>query len=685
LKGGGTICIFLKSISYKCSPNLYVALVRDKTGEVLFKATGINDEAYKTVNWDATAYAGEELYFRIVDNKAGGWGHINTDYFKTVNPISAVSNLGFEKGDLSEWITEGDAFAHSHQVYVNRTNAGINSFNANFAATHRAPLEPVNNRIKLHIFVDMSSVEVFANDGERVITDQIFPNPSSQGVELYANDGSVKLISLDMIGLESAWRDEAIKKIVVDNRDYGRVGNQTHQTIVRSLYESSFEKKDVTASATYSSSNTSVAIVNTQGLVRGLQPGTTVISAVYRGHKAYAAVIVSHAPHEETPVGSPSVTPVETPKPIVNIKETLVIPLIKKQADGTIVIELKPIIDKANQFAITEVSDETLKKAFEQANENANGKKSVILEIQSTEEAKGNTIQLPASFLSSMNQNETIEIRTSFGTFTIPDHMFNPVDLNGAKKIELRFGVADQSNFNSATITAIGNRPVVEINTTIDGKVFKWSNPNASVIISVDYKPTTQELNNPEQIIVLFIDDNGHSVPVPNGKYDAATGKVSFFTTHFSKYAVAFELKSFDDLVKYAWAKKEIGMLAARGIINGTSPTTFSPEKNITRADFTHLLIKTLELTAQVDSNFDDVQKDKYYYETVAIAKNLGITNGVGHNKFKPDDEISRQDMMVIVAKALQLLKQASTTGMIGDLTRFVDGSNVFLVMPWKG
>ncbi len=47
--------------------------------------------------------------------------------------------------------------------------------------------------MKLRILVDWSSVEVFGGSGEAVITDQIFPDPASQGVEVFAENGSVKL------------------------------------------------------------------------------------------------------------------------------------------------------------------------------------------------------------------------------------------------------------------------------------------------------------------------------------------------------------------------------------------------------------------------------------------------------------------------------------------------------------
>jgi sucrose-6-phosphate hydrolase SacC (GH32 family) len=56
------------------------------------------------------------------------------------------------------------------------------------------------------VFVDWSSVEVFAANGEVVVTDQIFPAPESDGVALYARGGAARLVSLDAWPLNSIWR-----------------------------------------------------------------------------------------------------------------------------------------------------------------------------------------------------------------------------------------------------------------------------------------------------------------------------------------------------------------------------------------------------------------------------------------------------------------------------------------------
>ncbi len=87
------------------------------------------------------------------------------------------------------------------QLVINRPGSGIGG-NGTFAL---GPLEPENSRIKLHIFVDRSSVEVFGNDGLVVMSSQIFPEAGSEGVALFTEDGSATLLHLEAYAMHSIW------------------------------------------------------------------------------------------------------------------------------------------------------------------------------------------------------------------------------------------------------------------------------------------------------------------------------------------------------------------------------------------------------------------------------------------------------------------------------------------------
>ncbi len=94
--------------------------------------------------------------------------------------------------------------AKNKKLVVDRTNSGRVDFNKDFAGVHSSNLSPMGDLIRLHIFVDSSSVEVFANDGLIVFSECIFPAEDSQGIELFAEGGSVRLTSLDVYQLNPA-------------------------------------------------------------------------------------------------------------------------------------------------------------------------------------------------------------------------------------------------------------------------------------------------------------------------------------------------------------------------------------------------------------------------------------------------------------------------------------------------
>jgi sucrose-6-phosphate hydrolase SacC (GH32 family) len=89
----------------------------------------------------------------------------------------------------------------SRRLTVDRTASGQVDFNADFSAEHSAVMEPVDDSIRLHIFVDRSSVEVFGNAGLVTVTDRIFPDQASTGIELFSEGNGVRLISLDIYKL----------------------------------------------------------------------------------------------------------------------------------------------------------------------------------------------------------------------------------------------------------------------------------------------------------------------------------------------------------------------------------------------------------------------------------------------------------------------------------------------------
>ncbi len=90
------------------------------------------------------------------------------------------------------------------EVYIDRTQSGEVAFAPEFSGRHRATVRQ-SSRVKLHIFQDRSSLEVFVNDGEVVMTERIYPSPGSDGMEIYSDGGHGKVLSLSIWRLGSVW------------------------------------------------------------------------------------------------------------------------------------------------------------------------------------------------------------------------------------------------------------------------------------------------------------------------------------------------------------------------------------------------------------------------------------------------------------------------------------------------
>jgi uncharacterized membrane protein YgcG len=127
----------------------------------------------------------------------------------------------------------------------------------------------------------------------------------------------------------------------------------------------------------------------------------------------------------------------------------------------------------------------------------------------------------------------------------------------------------------------------------------------------------------------------------------------------------------FTDLAGFDWARDAINELAEKGVITGRGER-FAPGENITRADFVLLLTRAFNLTGDGEG-FSDVPGGAYYENALKAAKANGIIMGIGGHKFNPTGEITREDMMVIVARALEKLGVALEAAPEDVLSEFKD------------
>ena len=119
----------------------------------------------------------------------------------------------------------------------------------------------------------------------------------------------------------------------------------------------------------------------------------------------------------------------------------------------------------------------------------------------------------------------------------------------------------------------------------------------------------------------------------------------------------------------------DIGRAMARGLINGTSETTVSPKANTTRAQLVTILYRNADSPeVSAENPFTDLIAD-WYKTPVKWANKNGIVNGTSANTFAPDNNITVQDMAVILYRYYE--KYLEKTPVSGNLNGIADADNI--------
>jgi chitodextrinase len=112
--------------------------------------------------------------------------------------------------------------------------------------------------------------------------------------------------------------------------------------------------------------------------------------------------------------------------------------------------------------------------------------------------------------------------------------------------------------------------------------------------------------------------------------------------------------KSFSDSENH-WAQKEIEQLASKWVVKGSADGQFKPNATVTRAEFASMLVRALGLpeTTEATTEFTDVNRENWFAGAVGAASNAGLVTGFKDGSFKPNAQISRAEMSVMIERAL--------------------------------
>lgn len=129
------------------------------------------------------------------------------------------------------------------------------------------------------------------------------------------------------------------------------------------------------------------------------------------------------------------------------------------------------------------------------------------------------------------------------------------------------------------------------------------------------------------------------------------------------------------------WAYNELERFLYSDIIDGYVETesyeedgekyeytsvSIKPKNSITRAEFTKILVNSMNLPAgETVKSFPDVKPANWYYEYVKVASSQGIINGKPDGTFRPNDKITRNEMAVMIYRAFESKLDFSATGKV--------------------
>ena len=269
------------------------------------------------------------------------------------------------------------------------------------------------------------------------------------------------------------------------------------------------------------------------------------------------------------------------------------------------------------------------------------------------------------------SKDAVLEIKTGQVTYTLPASQINidAVSEQIGKQVELKdIAVSVKISEPAADTVKIIEDTADKNNYQIVVKPIEFeitcSSGSKTVAVSkfsayVERMIAIPEGVDPSKIttgVILNSDGTFSHVPTVitmiDGKYYA---KINSLTN--SAYLLIYSPKTFQDVGKH-WAEKDVNDMASRLIISGVGNDLFEPERSITRAEFSAVMVRALGLRPEEYKNdFFDVKAGEWYSEYISTLSSYGLVRGYDDGIFKPDGNITRQEAMAILARAMETTK----------------------------
>ncbi|WHY21023.1 pullulanase [Paenibacillus sp. G2S3] len=374
-----------------------------------------------------------------------------------------------------------------------------------------------------------------------------------------------------------------------------------------------------------------------------------------------------------TPTKTPEATPTPTKTP-----EATPTPTVTPEATPTVTPSPSPettygpiVVSPTTPSNAQVVSEDSLKNVKEGKVEIviAAGKSAVLLPLQAAKTLGSNDLVVKVGDLLVTIPNKLLSTIPSLASGMDAEGSRILLDLSPLVESATK-ALIDGLNKEVGSVTSLSD--VFELRLSIlkkDGTrivVKKFDEP-----ITLSFKIKGQ--SNKDLVGIYYLGDNGELEYV-GGQLNGDV--ISTQVTHFSKYAVLEIVKSFKDVPTTYWAFHAIQSLAAKQIVSGVTTTEFNPKSNVSRAEFTALLIRALGLNADGQIKFTDIKSDAWYSSYVATASKLGIVSGRSKDTFAPNASITREEMAIMVIRALEVKSGKKIEPAVG-VTTFADAASI--------
>ncbi len=170
---------------------------------------------------------------------------------------------------------------------------------------------------------------------------------------------------------------------------------------------------------------------------------------------------------------------------------------------------------------------------------------------------------------------------------------------------------------------------------------------------------------NKELLGVYFYHKESGRLEYVGGDVSETSGKITARVNRSGTYVVAEYNRSFADVPENHWAYTTLKIMAARHIAQGVDGKNYNPSGQITRAEFTALIVKALGLKPSTGATYSDLGETDWYTPYISAASEAGLIKGSPSGEFLPNETITREQMAVILVRAYESItgKQAPSSG----------------------